>query len=137
MTYLFDACALIAYLNEEKEEGFEKVDELLSRAEAGEITIYMSIVNLVEVYYGYIRNCGVAIADEIMRPVSGFPMRVISNITDDIYRETARFKGIYPMSLADAFLCSTAKSLSATIVTKDGEIAGPEKEERLPVLWIK
>jgi predicted nucleic acid-binding protein len=71
-----------------------------------------------------------------MRPVSGFPMQVVSNITDGIYREAARFKGIYPMSLADAFLCSTAKSLSATIVTKDGEIAGPEEEERLPVLWI-
>ncbi|GHV88709.1 hypothetical protein AGMMS50267_10690 [Spirochaetia bacterium] len=42
MTYIFDACALIAYLNEEKGEGFEKVDELLSRAEAGEITICKS-----------------------------------------------------------------------------------------------
>ncbi|GHV10025.1 hypothetical protein FACS189485_22980 [Spirochaetia bacterium] len=136
MTYIFDACALIAYLNEEKGEGFEKVDELLSRAEAGEITIYMNIVNLVEVYYGYIHDCGVTIADEIMRPVFGFPMKIVSNITDDIYRETARFKGIYPMSFADAFLCGTAKSLSATIVTKDGEIAGPEGEEGLPVLWI-
>jgi hypothetical protein len=41
------------------------------------------------------------------------------------------------MSLADAFLCGTAKSLSATIVTKDGEIAVPEEDENLPVIWIK
>ncbi|GHV77405.1 hypothetical protein AGMMS49942_22260 [Spirochaetia bacterium] len=70
MNYLFDACALIAYLNEETGEGFEEVDDLLNRAEAGEITIYMGIVNLVEVYYGYISDCGVTIADEILRPVS-------------------------------------------------------------------
>jgi predicted nucleic acid-binding protein len=137
MTYIFDACALIAYLNQEEGEGFETVEELLNQAETGELTIYMSIVNLVEVYYGYIGDCGVTIADEIMRPVAGFPIQVISNITDAVYRETARFKGIYPLSLADAFLCATAKSLSATIVTKDSEIAGPEEEERLSVLWIK
>jgi predicted nucleic acid-binding protein len=137
MIYLFDACALIAYLNEEKGEGFEEVDELLSRAVSGEITIYMSIVNLVEVYYGYIGDCGVTLADEIMRPVADFPIQIISNISDTIYRETARFKGIYPISFADAFLCGTAKSLSATIVTKDSEIAGPEKNEGLPIFWIK
>jgi predicted nucleic acid-binding protein len=137
MTYIFDACALIAYLNQEEGEGFEEVDELFGRAETGEITIYMSIVNLVEVYYGYIGDCGVTIADEIMRPVFDFPMQIISNIADVICRETARFKGICPLSLADAFLCATAKSLSATIVTKDSEIAGPEAEEGLPVFWIK
>ncbi|GHV81434.1 hypothetical protein AGMMS49944_32250 [Spirochaetia bacterium] len=59
-----------------------------------------------------------------MHPVTSFPMKIVSNITDDIYRETARCKGIYPLSLADASdlwsaLCGTAKSLSATIVTKN------------------
>jgi predicted nucleic acid-binding protein len=137
MTYVLDACALIAYLNEEKGEGFEAVDELFNRAEAGEITLYMSIVNLVEVYYGYIGDVGMTTANEIMRPVFGFPMSFISTITDLMYREAARYKGVYPMSLADAFLCATAKSLNATVITKDAEIAGPKKEENLPVLWIK
>jgi predicted nucleic acid-binding protein len=137
MNYLFDACALIAYLNEESGEGFEEVDDLLNRAEIGEVTIYMSIVNLVEVYYGYINDCGVTIADEIMRPVYDFPIQFISTISGVAYRETARYKGIYSLSLADAFLCGTAKSLSAAIVTKDGEIAVPEEDENLPVIWIK
>jgi predicted nucleic acid-binding protein len=137
MTYVLDACALIAYLNEEKGAGFEAVDELFNRAEAGEITLYMSIVNLVEVYYGYIGDVGMTTANEIMHPVSNFPISLISTITDSIYREAARYKGVYPMSLADAFLCATAKSLEAMVVTKDTEIAGPEEEENLPVLWIK
>jgi predicted nucleic acid-binding protein len=137
MIYVLDACALIAYLNEEKGEGFEAVAELFNRAKAKEIKLYMSIVNLVEVYYGYIGDVGLTTANEIMHPVSGFPISLISTITDLVYREAARYKGVYPMSLADAFLCATAKSLDATIITKDSEIAGPEKEENLPVLWIK
>jgi len=40
------------------------------------------------------------------------------------------------MSLADAFLCATAKSLSAVIVTKDKEIKPAEKDGHLSVLWI-
>ncbi|MHC6203413.1 PIN domain-containing protein, partial [Breznakiellaceae bacterium SP9] len=54
MTYVFDACALIAFLDKEIGKGYEEVDALLVRAEAGEITLVMGIVNLVEVYYGYI-----------------------------------------------------------------------------------
>jgi hypothetical protein len=41
------------------------------------------------------------------------------------------------MSLADTFLCATAQSLSATIVTKDSEIEAAEQPEGLSVLWIK
>ena len=46
-------------------------------------------------------------------------------------------KARYPMSLADAFLCATAKCFSATIVTKDKEIKPVEESESLPILWIQ
>jgi predicted nucleic acid-binding protein len=137
MTYLFDACALIAYLSQERGEGFKEVETLLDRAEAGEITILMSIVNLVEVYYEYIRNHGIALADEIMAPVADFPLQILSTVSDSMYRETARFKGTYTMSLADAFLGGAAKCLGATIVTKDGEFAPLEAAENLSILWLK
>jgi len=32
--------------------------------------------------------------------------------------------------------CATATSLSAALVTKDGEIRPVEQHEKLPVLWI-
>jgi predicted nuclease of predicted toxin-antitoxin system len=41
------------------------------------------------------------------------------------------------MSLADTFLCATAKSLAAVIVTKDKEIEAVETGENLSVFWIK
>jgi PIN domain nuclease of toxin-antitoxin system len=98
LIYLFDACALIALFKREK--GFERVKDLLDRAEMEEVVIFMSIVNLVEVCYGFIREKGTEEAGKIMKTIASFPITVISTITDAVYRDTARFKGTYRMSLA-------------------------------------
>ena len=71
-----------------------------------------------------------------MEPVKSLPIKFISVISEEIYLETARCKALYPIALADAFLCGTAKSISATIVTRDPEIRLAEKPESLSVLWI-
>jgi predicted nucleic acid-binding protein len=136
MIYILDACALIALLNRELGKGYEKVRDLLDRAVTGEITLCMSLVNLVEVYYRIIQLKGVQIADAVMEPVKNLPVRFIRDITDEIYFDTARCKARYPMSLGDAFLCGTAKSLEAVIVTKDKDIKHAEEAESLSVLWI-
>ena len=134
--YLLDACALLAFLNNEFGRGYEKVKDLFDRAVKGEITLCMSLVNLVEVYYRIIQIKGLETADAAMEPVKSLPIKFISDISDEIYFETARCKARYPMSLADAFLCGTAKSIAATIVTRDPEIKLAEKSEALSVLWI-
>jgi len=136
MTYILDACALIALLNRELGKGYETVRDLLDRAVTGEITLCMSLVNLVEVYYRIIQLKGVQTADTVMEPVKNLPVRFIRDITDEIYFDTARCKARYPMSLGDAFLCGTAKSLDAIIVTKDKDIKHAEEAESLSVLWI-
>ena len=134
--YLLDACALLAFLNDEFGKGYEKVKELFDRAVTNEITLCMSLVNLVEVYYRTIQLKGLEIADAAMEPVKSLPVRFISDITDQIYFEVAQCKARYPISLADAFLCGTAKSITATIVTKDPEIKLVEKAESLSILWL-
>ena len=134
MIYLLDACAMIAFLNQEP-EGFN-VKELFYSAETGENELYMSIINLTEVYYNYIRSDGLAEADAIMREIEKLPIKIIDTMNWIICREAARLKVQYSMSLADTFLCATAKSLSAVIVTKDGEIATVEAGENLSVFWI-
>jgi PIN domain nuclease of toxin-antitoxin system len=137
LTYIFDACALLALLNKEMGKGCEAVGDLLDRAGRGEISLCMNMVNLVEVYYRVIQIKGFENADVAMEFVRTLPIKIISDITDEIYFETARCKARYPMSLGDAFLCGTAKSLAAVIVTKDKEIKYAEEAESLPVLWIQ
>jgi predicted nucleic acid-binding protein len=82
-------------------------------------------------------EAGIKTANEIMRPVPYFPIEIIRTITDDIYSEAARFKASYSMAFAGCFLCATAKSLRAAIVTKDSEIRAVEQAENLSVLWIR
>ena len=71
MNYIFDACALITYLNDES--GSNIVDNLFRKAVEGEIDIYMSIVNLIEVHYANIRNLGQEKATVILDNIIASP----------------------------------------------------------------
>ena len=143
MKYVLDACALMACLNGESEAVrvkplFDRATTLARAADGSGVSIHMSIVNLIEVYYGMIQKTGnTAEADRIMREVTGLPISVIDTITGAVYRETSRLKAAYSISLADAFACATALSLSAVLVTKDGEIKDVEQHEPLSVFWIR
>jgi predicted nucleic acid-binding protein len=136
MTYIFDACALLAFFNREFGKGYETVKNLLESAAKGEAALCMSHINLVEVHYRVIQLNGFEVSDMAMESIKKLPIGFISDISDEVYFETAHYKARYPMSLADAFLCATAKSLSAVIVTKDKDIIPAEKDGSLSVLWI-
>jgi predicted nucleic acid-binding protein len=92
---------------------------------------------LVEVFYHFIRDNGEEEVVEIMRELDDLPLGVIDTISPDVYRDAARLKTRYSIALGDVFLCATAKSFSATVVTKDHEIEAVEQSENLSVLWIK
>jgi PIN domain nuclease of toxin-antitoxin system len=63
LIYILDACALIALLK--RETGWDMVDALFKQARVGEITLYMSIINLLEVIYGFRREKGAAYAANV------------------------------------------------------------------------
>ena len=129
MMYIFDACALLAFFNRELGKGYETVKSLLGSAVKGEVALCMSPINLVEVHYRVIQLKGLEFADRAMESIKKLPIRFIRDISDEVYFEAARYKARYPMSLADAFLCATAQSLAAVIVTKDKEIKPAKKDE--------
>jgi PIN domain nuclease of toxin-antitoxin system len=142
MTYVLDACALIALLNEE--EGKDKIDDLFNQAKAGKITLCMSIINMLEVYYGFIGADGLDRANEILAPIDETPLRIIDTISQAVYREAARLKSMYkgsksqsPLSLADAIGLATAINLNGVFVTSDGGFMAPEAEEHAPVSWFR
>ncbi len=62
MNYILDACALLAFLNDE--EGAEKIEDLLNKSAVSDISVSMSIINLFEVYYGELRDKGAEIAQK-------------------------------------------------------------------------
>ena len=135
--YLLDACALLAFFK--KEEGGAVVRDLIESAKRREVTLSMNAVNLIEVYYDRVRECGSEEADTIIRDIyEDSIISIIEELSPEIVREAAYFKATGKMSFADSILVGTARCTGATVVTCDHvELEPVEKQGRLPFLWIR
>jgi len=117
MRYILDACALLAFLNDE--EGAEKIENLLNQSAASDISVYMNIINLFEVYYGELRDKGAEIAQIVLDMIQHYSIKIIDTITEQVFREAARLKAAYKMSIADCIGLATAIDLSGQFVSSD------------------
>ena len=117
-SYILDACAMIALIN--REEGAEAVDNLFHQAVKGEAKLYMSIINLLEISYGFIGDIGVTKTQEILKKIDETPLVVISTISQQVYNEAVRIKSTHRrLSLADSVGIATAVELDGIFVTSD------------------
>ncbi|MCL2171209.1 MAG: PIN domain-containing protein [Defluviitaleaceae bacterium] len=134
--YIFDACAIVAILK--NENGENVVQALLDEAKSESSQLFMTKLNLYEVYYGICREMGVIKAEITYDMVLGLPISIIENISDNTMREAARFKVAYKMSLADSILLGEASALSAAVVTSDHhEFDIVDKNSELEFAWIR
>jgi len=65
MVYVLDACALIALLNGERES--DTVADLVTKAFAGTDRVFISSVQVLEVYYDRIYVMGLEYADTFLK----------------------------------------------------------------------
>jgi predicted nucleic acid-binding protein len=112
---------------------------LLDRAEEGEIDLFISIVNLVEVYYGFMKDLGEDKAREIMQTVRETAVKVIDTTDGAVFEEVARLKStLKGFSLADAFGLATASVYNGSFVTCDHhELDKFQGQVNIPFLWIR
>jgi len=115
--FILDACALIATLNDEN--GSDRTEDILQRAEDKKCLIYMNKLNLLEVYYVIYRKAGINKADEILFELLNTPLIVIDKLGDDVFREAGKLKAEYKISLADSIALAEAKVREAQLVTCD------------------
>jgi PIN domain nuclease of toxin-antitoxin system len=135
MIYILDACALIALLNEEP--GADVVQNFITEAIDGKISLHMSIVNIIEVHYGFYNDFGKEVSDAILERVYKMPIQFHRTIDAKVSSEAARLKGTYGMSLGDAIGLATAISLDGLFVSSDSELKEPVALENAPVLWFR
>jgi predicted nucleic acid-binding protein len=136
VNYVLDACALIAYLKAEPGEGI--IGNLLKSAKAEEKALYMSIYNLLEVYYGFYKEKGAETARAIIQNVYRLPVTIIDRVTLPMLDEAARLKASHRCSLADAAGMALAVNVRGTFVTADHhELDEVEKVESIPFLWFR
>jgi ribonuclease VapC len=122
---LLDSYALLAYLN--KEDGFEKVRDVLANAQKSVFPVLMNELNVGETYYILYRNRGLEQAEYFLDTVlAGLPISMISNDFNAII-SASKIKARYPLSFADCFAVATAQRENAVILTGDPEFKNVEK----------
>lgn len=133
--WVADSYAFLALLQGEK--GAAEVEALLSRAESGEVTLHVSVINAAEVYYRFCKLDRSEAAErfwtDLHRQV--FPVQVES-ATDRRVVEAARIKGRFPISFADAFAIALAIEKDAVVITGDPEFRAVEAAKLVRVKWI-
>jgi PIN domain nuclease of toxin-antitoxin system len=130
--WILDACALIAYLTDER--GSDIVASYLKN----NANVVMHKLNLLEVYYGFYSEQGEKCANEILADVKKLNIEVIDNFSEEIFMQAGRLKASYRMSLADSILVAQSIALSAIIVSSDHhELDMIERSEQIKFLWIR
>jgi predicted nucleic acid-binding protein len=134
--YILDSCALIAYLNDEP--GADIVSNFLEQMENRFVSLLLHKINLLEVYYGYYRERGKSLADEMLEDVLNSGVQILGDISNDMLMEAGRFKGSYSISLGDAILLAVASVSGSAVPTCDHhEFDVVEKAEMIAFEWIR
>ena len=125
---VLDSYALLAYFN--SEAGGDEVKQLLDTALDGTFTLYLSLINLGEIYYLIRRRRGKEKALETLETLRSLPV-TLCDTSEARILAAADFKAEYPISYADAFAAALAQEMGAILVTGD-----PEFQRLEPVLTI-
>ncbi len=134
--FVLDACSLIAFFNDE--EGADKVEDLLRKAKAEKVTLYMNKLNILEVYYGVYRDDGEEAADETLSRILELPILIVDDLSDAVLKESGRLKAGYSISLADSIALGEAKVRNAQLVTADHHEFDPlEEKDEAKFCWIR
>lgn len=134
--FVLDACALIAILDDE--EGANRVEHIIQKAENKECLIYINKLNLLEVYYIICRKVGIDRANETLFDLLNTPLIVIDKLEDDVFKEAGRLKTNYKISLADSIALAEAKVRKAPLVTADHhEFDIIDKDGEIKFYWIR
>jgi len=128
---VLDSFALIAYLR--AEPAGSKVTPLLKDAEAGKVLLFLSYINLAEIYYKTIREQGLDKGREVVAILRALPIEIVS-LSDEFTLRAAEIKAAHPMSFADCFATALALEKHAAILTGDPEFKSVEK--LVHIIWL-
>ena len=135
-TFVLDASALIAFLNDE--EGADKAEDVFQKAKMGNCVIYMNKLNILEIYYVVYRRAGKEIAEDVLVKILNLPLIVVDVLNDNLFKEAGRLKATYKISLADSIALAEAKTRKAQILTADHhEFDLLDKEGEVVFYWIR
>jgi predicted nucleic acid-binding protein len=129
--YVLDANAVI--INFEARTGFEKVRRVLEAAGQREAEVFMSVINIAEVFSALWKRHGETHARQAVHLIVGSPIIVVdASMAAAI--EAAEVRAKFHTGMGDAFAAATALKKRATLVTSDSDFR--RFYDHLKILWL-
>jgi ribonuclease VapC len=116
----------------DRKRAADYLDLLLAKAKLLEVRLFMSWINLGEVYYSTAREWGAGRADMVLTRVRELPINLLS-VTDEAVLRAARLKAVHKLSYADSFAAALAIELRCPLLTGDVDFLPLEKAGILQV----
>lgn len=129
--FVLDSFALLAFFR--AETAGPRVRELLERAQAGEIALSITTVNLGEVFYRAIRERGREQAHDMLARVEELGVEIAS-VDLELALMAAALKAVSGIGYADCFAAALAQRLGGAIVTGDPDFH--QFEHLVAVEWL-
>src|ERR1700690_993522 len=130
-SYVLDASALIDFA--EGGPGMRKVEELLQAAAREQTAIFVSVMNLGEVFYWTWQKRGEGLARTAVDSLSRLPINIVSVDLPQALK-AGEIKALHNISYVDCLAAALATLNQATLVTADRDF---EKLGRnFPVQWL-
>lgn len=128
---VFDSWAVLAFY--EDEPSGKQVAEIVTDANERGIPLWMSVVNVGEVWYVIARRTSQAEADATISELQSLGIQ-FDNVEWRLARQAAVFKSKYKTSYADGFAAAVAQQKNAHLVTGDRDFKQVEGDVK--VLWL-
>ncbi|MFZ5888176.1 MAG: type II toxin-antitoxin system VapC family toxin [Chloroflexota bacterium] len=122
----------MAFLQKE-EPAASRVREVIEGAQEGTARLFVSIVNIGEVYYRVGKLQNQKEADSVLKDLYLLPIEIVS-ADDDTVLEAARLKMKHVLSYADAFAAVTAQQKDAILLTGDPELLALKRSMKIEKL---
>ena len=131
MSIVLDAHAVLAYVN--GEDGGRQVVALVLEAGRDGQRVFMSAVNIAEVFYVVERKRGAEAVAALPAILDVLSVEAVP-ADKELAREAAHLRASKRMSLADCFAAALAKSRQAPLVTADPDFK--QVEDEVEVVWL-
>lgn len=131
VSYVLDSFALLAYF--QAEPGSEMVRSLIEAVRDEQAALYMSLINVGELYYIAHRRRGSQQANEMIGDLRRLPVTLCA-ATEDRIMAAALIKATHLLSYADAFAVALTQEFNASLVTGDPEFRAVKAST--PIIWL-
>jgi uncharacterized protein len=119
-TRVLDSWPIVEWIRD-RQPAADAIAKLLAAADAGTVRLFMSAINVGEVYYCLRQQHSEKLAESWRELSRTLPTTIEVPTADDIW-EAALLKARYPIAYADAFAATLALKYRCPLVTGDPEL---------------